>query len=93
MPAVEAAACGTPVIATTESPLPELLEGGGFFVEPGSLDALTGAMRRLLDDDGTRDAMGRQALLKARALSWAHGAELVHAALVEAAGQRQLRAT
>src|SRR5207244_4289264 len=31
LPAVEAAACGTPVIATRESPLPELLEGGGIF--------------------------------------------------------------
>jgi glycosyltransferase involved in cell wall biosynthesis len=29
LPAVEAARCGTPVIATTESPLPELLQGGG----------------------------------------------------------------
>jgi len=93
LPAVEAAACGTPVIATTESPLPELLEGGGLFVEPGNLDALTGAMRRLLDDDITRETMGRQALRKARALSWDRGADLVHAALGEAAGQRELRTT
>ena len=35
LPAVEAAACGVPVIATTESPLPQLLEGGGIFVAPG----------------------------------------------------------
>ena len=35
LPAVEAAACGTPVVATTASPLPELLEGGGIFVPPG----------------------------------------------------------
>ena len=35
LPAVEAAACGTPVIATLESPLPQLLEGGGLFVAPG----------------------------------------------------------
>ena len=34
LPAIEAAACGAPVIATTASPLPELLEGGGLFVPP-----------------------------------------------------------
>ena len=85
LPAVEAAACGTPVIATTESPLPELLEGGGLFIEPGNLEALTSAMRRLLADDETRDAMARQALRRAGDLSWDRSADLVHAALVEAA--------
>jgi alpha-1,3-rhamnosyl/mannosyltransferase len=35
LPAVEAAACGTPVVATVESPLPELLEGGGIFCRAG----------------------------------------------------------
>ncbi len=46
LPAVEAAACGTAVIATTASPLPELLAGGGVFVAPGDDAALTAAMRR-----------------------------------------------
>src|SRR5262249_21664885 len=44
LPAVEAAACGVPVIATTVSPLPELLAGGGIFVEPRDDDALATAM-------------------------------------------------
>lgn len=85
LPAVEAAACGTPVIATTESPLPELLEGGGLFVPPGDLDALTTAMQRLLSDIDGRQAMGRRALERARAMSWQSAADRVHAALVEAA--------
>ena len=40
LPAIEAAACGAPVIATTESPLPQLLEGAGIFVRPGDETAL-----------------------------------------------------
>jgi len=88
LPAVEAAACGTPVIATTESPLPELLEGGGIFVHPGDLAALTAAMQTLLGDVEGRRRMARRALEKARLLSWDRGAELVHAALVEAAARR-----
>jgi alpha-1,3-rhamnosyl/mannosyltransferase len=74
LPAVEAAACGTPVVATTESPLPELLEGGGLFVKPGDYDGLQQAMRRLLNDRSLRDAMGQVALVKARSLSWERGA-------------------
>ena len=85
LPAVEAAASGTAVIATTESPLPELLEGGGLFVPPGDLDALTSAMRMLLHDGAARRVMARQALERARALSWDRAADAVRAALVEAA--------
>ena len=49
LPAVEAAACGAPVVATTASPLPQLLEGGGYFVAPGDTAGLQSAMRALLD--------------------------------------------
>ena len=85
LPAVEAAACGTPVVATTASPLPQLLEGGGIFVSPGDEAALTSAIRQLLTDDLGRARMGRVALERARALSWRRGAEAALAALHEAA--------
>ena len=54
LPAVEAAACGIPVIATRESPLPQLLEGGGIFVAPRDEIALSSAMRRLATDEPYR---------------------------------------
>ncbi|MEO6444094.1 MAG: glycosyltransferase family 1 protein [Gemmatimonadaceae bacterium] len=85
LPAVEAAACGTPVVATIESPLPELLEGGGLFVKPGDLAALASAMRTLLDDPARRDALGAGALRAARALTWSASARATLDALVEAA--------
>src|SRR5688572_6455116 len=88
LPAIEAAACGTPVIATTESPLPELLEGGGIFVRPGDLDQLTAAMRRMLTNPEARHAMAQCALQRARALSWERGAAVVRQALAEAVGSR-----
>jgi glycosyltransferase involved in cell wall biosynthesis len=59
LPAVEAASCGTPVIATTESPLPQLLEGGGIFVNPGDVEALTAAIERLAGDEPGRPRDGR----------------------------------
>ena len=85
LPAVEAAACGTSVVATVESPLPDLLEGGGFFVRPGDLDELTVAMRRLLRDRDLRSRMGRVALERASALSWDRAADQALTALREAA--------
>ena len=85
LPAVEAAACGTPVVATTESPLPELLAGGGVFVQPGDEEVLLAAMRHLATDEAARRALGRTALERARALTWPRAAETVLGALREVA--------
>ena len=85
LPAVEAAACGTPAIATTESPLPELLEGGGLFVRPGDAAALEGALCELALDPARRAALGARALERARALSWEHAGAATLAALREVA--------
>ncbi len=85
LPAVEAAACGTPVVATTQSPLPKLLEGGGIFVAPGDQDTLEGALRLLSKDTELREKMGRRALEAARALTWDAGADAALNAIREAA--------
>lgn len=85
LPAVEAAACGTAVIATTESPLPELLEGGGIFIPPGDVEALANAMRCLHRDEAARHCMRTIARTQAARLSWARSAEVALAAVREAA--------
>jgi glycosyltransferase involved in cell wall biosynthesis len=85
LPAVEAAACGTPVIATTESPLPELLEGGGVFVRPGDDDTLRTAMLMLVRDPERRRALGVRARERAGCLSWRSAARSALDAMEEAA--------
>ncbi len=85
LPAVEAAACGCPVIATTESPLPELLPGGGLFIPPGNEAALTAAMRSLHGDASLRSRLGSRALEGARLLTWEKGARSALDAIYEAA--------
>jgi glycosyltransferase involved in cell wall biosynthesis len=85
LPAVEAAACGTPVIATTESPLPQLLEGGGIFVTPGDVDGLSAALARMASDEPARRAMGTVARAQAAELTWERCARAALSALREAA--------
>lgn len=85
LPAVEAAACGTPVIATTESPLPDLLAGGGIFVKPRDEQALLDAMRLMACDEGRRAAMGQAALACASTLSWVASARAALDIIYEAA--------
>jgi glycosyltransferase involved in cell wall biosynthesis len=61
LPAIEAMACGVPVIATTGGALPEVVGGDGrsaALVPPGDAGALTSALVDLLGDPGRRAAMG-----------------------------------
>jgi len=74
LPGVEAAACGKPVLATTESPLPELLGEGAMAVAPADRAGWLGAIERVLTDAALRDRMGKAALVAAGRLSWEHSA-------------------
>lgn len=85
LPAVEAAACGTPVVATIESPLPQLLQGGGRFIRPDDEPALIEALRFFRDDSAGRAAMGKIARDRARQLQWEDGARAALDALHELA--------
>ena len=61
LPAAEAMACGTPVVATTAGAFPEVIEDGisGLLVPPGDPAALAGAIERVLDDTKLRQRLGR----------------------------------
>jgi glycosyltransferase involved in cell wall biosynthesis len=68
--AVEAAACGTAVIATRNSPLPELLEDAGLFIDPHKPAELEAALLDLLTDDAKRLRMAETAQQRANQLTW-----------------------
>ena len=70
LPAVEAAACGCPVIATTESPLPELLGEAGIFINPLASDELEAALKRVLESAELRARMRTDGLAAAGRLTW-----------------------
>ena len=74
LPAVEAAACGCPVIATTASPLPDLLGRGGIYVNPSSQRELDCALSRVLQSEELRREMRAAALAAARRLTWERAA-------------------
>ncbi len=91
LPGIEAAACGTPVIGTINSALPDVLEGGGIFFDPRQPDALRAAMVDLLSDPARRDTLGQMALTRARALTWQNAAaqfDAVVTAITQARGKR-----
>jgi len=70
LPTLEAMACGTPVIASNSSSLPEVVGEGGILVEPTDVEALAEAMEVLLVDDALRDELRQRALAQAAKFSW-----------------------
>lgn len=67
LPAVEAMACGTPVVASRAGALPEVIGDAGILVEPGNVEDLATAIAELLDSSRQREhysARGRQRALE-----------------------------
>jgi glycosyltransferase involved in cell wall biosynthesis len=58
IPAVEAMACGTPLVASRGGALPEVVGDCGVLVEPGNPSDLAAALGSLLDDEPRRRALG-----------------------------------
>lgn len=78
LPAVEAAACGLPVLVTRNSPIPELLGDGAVAVDPDRTQDIHLAIVRLLEDGALRTRMGQAGKAAARKLTWEQaGIELV----------------
>jgi glycosyltransferase involved in cell wall biosynthesis len=65
---LEAMVSGMAVIATRVGGAPEMIDDrhSGRLVDPGDIDGLAAAMNELLDDEGTRFALGREASATAR---------------------------
>ena len=70
LPPLEAMQCGTPVITSNTSSLPEVVGDGGLMVEPTDLDALAGAMLELATDRELRGRLQQRALAQAARFSW-----------------------
>ena len=74
LPAVEAAACGTPVLATTESPIPELLGDGVIAISPSDRAGWLRAIERVLTDASLHQHMSEAGLAASSRLSWKNSA-------------------
>ncbi len=74
LPAVEAMACGTPVIGSETTSLPEVMGEAGLFFDPGNPDDLREKLIGLLDDDEFREDLGRRSVQRAATFSWQQSA-------------------
>lgn len=81
LPAIEAMACGTPVIASSAGALPEVVESAALIVDPLKVDQLADAMRRIVEDTALRSTLSLAGLARAHHFSWDSVAARVNATL------------
>jgi len=70
LPAIEAAACGCPVIATIASPLRPLLGDGGLYIDPAKREELEAELARVLESGQLRRRMREAGVTAVRGLTW-----------------------
>ena len=80
---LEALACGTPVLATEVTSLPEVVDGGGSLCPPGDETCLTAALARLLEDPDHAARLRARGLDHARSFRWDRVAETIAEAVDE----------
>lgn len=70
LPALEAMACGTPVVAFDNSAIGETVGAGGVLVRDGDVDGFADALALLLGDGGMWRAWSERGMARAREFTW-----------------------
>ncbi len=70
LPALEALACGAPLVTTTGSVMEEVVAGAALLVDPGDADALAGVLDMLVRGDAGADARRQRGIAVAARHTW-----------------------
>jgi glycosyltransferase involved in cell wall biosynthesis len=70
LPPLEAMACGTPVITSNTSSLPEVVGEAGIMIDPLDIKVMVQKMYQLLIDDELFNNLSKKGLKRAQYFNW-----------------------
>lgn len=70
LPILESQACGTPVIASNTSSIPEIIKSGGILVNPYNNDEIASVIRKVFNDDKLRNKLSKESLSNSSKYTW-----------------------
>lgn len=85
-PVLEAMACGTPVVCSDRTSLPEVADDAAVLVDPDDGAAFAAALTEVLSSPARRSELAESGLARAREFSWSRCADLTAAVYRRAAG-------
>jgi glycosyltransferase involved in cell wall biosynthesis len=74
LPPLEAMACGTPVLSSASTSMPEICGDAAYYVDPEDEDSISSGIATLLRDEEYRRDLGRRGLERSRMFSWERAA-------------------
>ncbi len=85
LPPLEAMACGTPVVTSNVSSLPEVAGGGALLVDPYDAESITTGICQALTDEPRRADLIARGRDRARSFSWAQSVRRIHGIYMDVA--------
>lgn len=70
LPPLEAMASGVPVISSNISSIPEVVGEAGILIDPCSVEQISEAMQKVIQDEELATRMSKQGLVRAKQFSW-----------------------
>ncbi len=70
LPVLEAMACGTPVVCSNASSLPEVAGEAALMVDAGDVAGLASAIRRVIEDHDLRASLSARGVVQAQRFTW-----------------------
>ena len=77
LPVLESMTCGTPVVASNVSSIPEVLKDAGILVNPYDTDSVCDGMFRVLTDVKLQEDLREKSLKRAKFFSWEEAAKKI----------------
>src|SRR5260221_3320604 len=87
LPPLEAMACGTPVVTSRLSSLPEVVGEAAVLIDPYDVDDITRGLHEALADGPFRTALIEKGFARPRGFSWARSVGAVHAGYMKTLAQ------
>jgi len=87
LPPLEAMACGTPVVTSRVSSLPEVVGDAAILVDPYSVEDIANGIYRVLSDEALRARLVSRGLERVLQFSWPRSVRAIHNGYAKALGQ------
>lgn len=88
LPPLEAMQCGTPVIASDSSSLPEVVGDAGLLVPPTDLDGCAVAMSKVADDSDLARTLRSKGLERCKRFSWSRAVDIIDETMTRVCAKR-----